>query len=160
MDTDTCQEFMQMIQYPTFLVSLLDRALADTNISLVPKEDKLFRNMNHAPLDLRKIFSFVFKTLPNSTNSLKDIYHHVIIVSKYCMCVFSTLNIRRQKKNTIALSEEQLEFLITRQYASTREWENMVESLLSQFNQTENLELIEKIRWSMKLTILTITEYF
>jgi hypothetical protein len=160
MPTNTCQQFMQIIQYPIFIISLLDKSLADTNNSLVPKEYKPYRNSKHKPLDVKKVFNYVFKTLPNNASSLKSIYHHVTIVSKYCMCVFSTLNYTIRKESRTALPEDHLELLITSQFAVTKEWETLIESLLTPFNQAENLDFIETIRWSMKLTILTITEYF
>ncbi|RCH95087.1 hypothetical protein CU097_003569 [Rhizopus azygosporus] len=161
MDPDTSLQFMQSIKYPSFLIALLDKALSDTDISLVDNAHKKFRNKKHVPLRLEKVLFYVLKTQPITCDSIDALYKHVLIVSKYCMCVFSTASICHKKrsgeKNT-ALSEEQLILLIEQQHTSLDKWETLIEELLAKF-PTADLNLIEKIRWAIKLTRLTITEY-
>ncbi|KAI9473571.1 MAG: hypothetical protein EXX96DRAFT_310502 [Benjaminiella poitrasii] len=165
MNADACQQFMQIIKYPTFLLMLGDKALADTDISQVPTEHRHFRNAPHVPLHLEKTFFYVLKTLPHDTQSLESIYRHVAIVSKYCMCVFSTATISHKRENTetnSALPESQLELLIIYQHQTIEEWEGMIEGLIQRvgFDSQQDLERVEEIRWAVKLTKLSIMEYF
>ncbi|KAI7900661.1 uncharacterized protein BX663DRAFT_439128 [Cokeromyces recurvatus] len=165
MDAESCQQLMQVIKYPTFLILLCDKALADTNIIKVPKEHQHYRNAPHVPLHLEKTFFYVLKTLPNDNNTLEGIYRHVAIVFKYCACVFSTATISHKRDITetnSALPEDQLILLITFQHQIIKEWENMVEELINNvgFSDQEDVELVEKIRWTVKLTKLSIIEYF
>jgi hypothetical protein len=162
MTSDGCQQFMQIIKYPTFLIALCDKALADTDVSKVGKEHRHFRNSPHVPLRLEKMFFYVFNTLPLTIDSLECIYRHIVIVAKYCMSVLSTATIRHKRNNTTintALSEGQLELLVTRQNEAS-DWEIEMEKLIHNSGCDLDLDMIEKIRWAMKLTILTLTEYF
>lgn len=161
MDAECCQQLMQVIKYPTFLIEICDKALSDTNVSRVEEPYRHFRNSSHMPLHLEKVLFYVFKTLPNS-DSLQDIYRHVSIVSKYCMCVLSTASIshkRASPETNSALSEDQLLLLITNQNQVLDDWEIMIEQEMHKNNEIRDLEIIEKICWTVKLTRLTITEY-
>lgn len=161
MNADRCQQLMQVTRYPTFLIEICDKALSDTNISKVDDAYKHFRNSSHVPLHLEKLLFYVFKTLPQS-DTLLDIYRHVSIVSKYCMCVLSTASVshkRASPETNSALSEDQLLLLITHQNEVLDDWEIMIEQEMNKKNKVLDLEIMEKIRWTVKLTKLTITEY-
>jgi hypothetical protein len=162
MSTDSCQQLMQIIKYPTFLIALCDKALADTDVSRVDKEHRHFRNSSHVPLKLEKIFFYVFRTLPHTTDNLESIYRHVAVVCKYCMSVLSAATVNHKRANTstnTALPEDQLELLVTRQ-SDVSDWEIEMEQLMHNSVPSLDLDTVEKIRWAMKLTILTLTEYF
>jgi hypothetical protein len=160
-DAESCQQFMQVIKYPTFLLQLCDQALSDTNVSRVEESYLNFRNQPHVPLHLEKLLFYVFKTLPNST-TLEGIYRHVCIVSKYCMCVLSTASINQKKQSNetnSAFSNEQLTLLVMNRNVVMDDWEIMLEQLMHSDSNNHDLEVIEKIRWAIKLTRLTIFEY-
>lgn len=160
MNAESCQQLMQVIKYPSFLIEICDRALADTDVSLVGPEYSHYRNTPHRPLHLEKVLFYVLKTLPHS-KLLPNIYRHVSIVSKYCMCVFSTASISHKKESpetNSALSEEELLLLITYQTEALDDWEIMLEQAMGN-DACYDLGIVEKIRWAIKLTRLTITEY-
>lgn len=162
MTADNCQQFMQTIKYPTFVIALCDKALADTDVSRVEKEYRHFRNSSHVPLKLDKIFFYTFSTLPHSTDNLEAIYRHIVVVSKYCMSVLSTATVNHKRFTAItnsALPEDQLELLVTRQN-DAQNWEMEMEQLIHNCGGDLDFDAIEKIRWAMKLTILTLSEYF
>lgn len=161
MDAESCQQLMQVIKYPTFLLQLCDLALADTNVSRVEEQYLNYRNKPHVPLNLNKLLFYVFKTLPNS-DTLEAIYRHVCIVSKYCMCVLSTASINQRKQNeetNSALSQDQLELMISVRNEVLDDWEIMLEQLMNDNPTNQDLEVMEEIRWSIKLTRLTLIEY-
>jgi hypothetical protein len=163
MTTDACQQFMQLIKYPSFLIALCDQALADTDTSKVPQEYKHFRKSKHRPLTLQKLFFYVFKTLPLEPDNLENIYRHVAIVSKYCMCVLSTATVSHKRNNSetnTALSMEQRELLVTDKDEVVMNWETAMERLLYENNFIGNLPTLEKIRWSITIIRVTLTEYF
>ncbi|KAL7334182.1 hypothetical protein PS15p_202988 [Mucor circinelloides] len=163
MTTDACQQFMQIIKYPSFILALCDLALADTDVSLVPEEHKHYRKLKHRPLTLQKLFFYVFKTLPLEPDSLENIYRHVAVVSKYCMCVLSTATVSHKRDNTetnTAFPSDQLELLISEKDEVVLHWENTIEKLLCDNKFIDDLETLEKIRWSMKIVKVTLTEYF
>ncbi|KAG2230745.1 hypothetical protein INT48_006333 [Thamnidium elegans] len=160
MNAESCQQLMQVIKYPTFLIELCDRALADTDVSLVEPQNVNFRNTPHKPLHLEKVLFYVLKTLPIS-KTLAGIYRHVTIVSKYCMCVFSTASISQKRESAEANSafdQEQLLLLVTCQNQVLDDWEISLEQIMGNCS-IYDLEIVEKIRWAIKLTRLTITEY-
>ncbi|GAA5807825.1 hypothetical protein MFLAVUS_001204 [Mucor flavus] len=160
MDAESCQQLMQAITYPTFLIEICDKALADTNVSQVEQQNLHFRSTHHKPLHLEKVLFYVLRTLPIS-KTLADIYRHVTIVSKYCMCVFSTASISQKRESAEANSafdQEQLLLLVTCQNEALDGWEISLENAIENCT-VYDLEIIEKIRWAIKLTRLTITEY-
>lgn len=159
MNAESCQQLMQVINYPTFLIEICDKALADTDVSLVEPRYLHYRSALHKPLHLEKVLFYVLKTLP-ILKTLPDIYRHVTIVSKYCMCVFSTASISQKRESpeaNSAFGEDQLELLVAHQSQALDDWEILLEQTMS--CPYENLEVVEKIRWAIKLTRLTITEY-
>lgn len=161
MDGESCQQLMQLIKYPTFLLEICDKALADVDISNVDSRYRLFCTKSHIPLHLEKVLFYVFRTVPIA-DTLEAIYRHVSIVSKYCMCVFSTASISHKRASTetnSAFAEEQLLLLITHQHEALNGWEEIMEKMMLTHNSIEDLEIIEKIRWTIKLTRLTVTEY-
>ncbi|KAI8642035.1 hypothetical protein BD408DRAFT_417233 [Parasitella parasitica] len=173
MNTDACQQFMQLVKYPTFILTLCDHALADTDVSNVPEEYRHFRKSKHKPLTLQKLFFYVFKTLPFEPESLESIYRHVAVVSKYCMCVLSTATISHKRdtsranaegsnaaRTNTAFPDDQLELLITEKDAAITNWEATIEKLLLDHKFVGDLPLLEKIRWSMKIVRVTLLEYF
>lgn len=160
MNAESCQQLMQVITYPSFLIEICDKALADTNVSQVELQNLHLRSAHHKPLHLEKVLFYVLKTLPIS-KTLADIYRHVTIVSKYCMCVFSTASISQKRESAEANSafdQEQLLLLVTCQNDALDAWEISLENVIENCLDY-NLEIIEKIRWAIKLTRLTITEY-
>ncbi|KAG1444110.1 hypothetical protein G6F46_012602 [Rhizopus delemar] len=163
MDPEACSQLMQAIKYPTFLIALLDKAVADTDVSRIESSYKKFRNKKHVPLRLEKVLFYVLKTEPN-TISPEALYRHALIVSKYCMCVLSTASIVHKRPTlceqvtNTALEEDQLILLIENHHQALDEWEARMEHCLAQF-KTIDLKLVEKIRWSVKLTRLTMAEY-
>lgn len=161
MNADCCQQLMQVIRYPTFVIEICDKALSDTNVSRVDDDHKHFRNSCHVPLRVEKLLFYVLKTLPLS-NDLQDLYRHVSIVSKYCMCVLSTASIshkRASSETNSALAEDQLLLLVTHQNEILDDWEIMIEEELHKDNRIPDLDITENIRWTVKLTKLTLTEY-
>ncbi|KAI8355712.1 hypothetical protein BD560DRAFT_455924 [Blakeslea trispora] len=163
MNTDVCQHFFQVIKYPSFIIALCDRALADVDVSCVEKQHLYFRNASHVPLHVEKLLFYVLKTQPHNKQSLESIYRHVAIVSKYCMCVFSTATISHKRDNAetnTAFPENQLELLVIQQHESLIAWEAMMEGLIANPEIEQDLDVLEKIRWSIKLTIVSMTEYF
>ncbi|RCH92449.1 hypothetical protein CU098_009551, partial [Rhizopus stolonifer] len=160
MEPETCAQLMQAIQYPTFLIGLLDKALADTDVSNVDKEYKKYRLFRHKPLRLEKVLFYVLSTLPN-TNDIEALYRHTLVVSKYCMSVFSTASVihkQDSQETNSALDQEQFMLLIEHQNEALDKWEKMLEERLDEL-KTADLKIVEKIRWSIKLTRLTILEY-
>ncbi|KAI8987415.1 hypothetical protein BDF20DRAFT_904540 [Mycotypha africana] len=163
MSTDICQQLMQSIKYPSFLIALCDKAVSDTDISKVEEQHKHYRHTQHVPLHLEKLFFYVLKTLPHDKKNLDSIYRHVAIVSKYCMAVFATATVRHKRENSgtnSALPESQLELLIMHQHEAVEKWETMIENLIDDARFRKDLDTIEQIRWAIKLTRLTMTEYF
>lgn len=163
MTTDSCQQFMQLIKYPSFLIALCDQAFADADISNVSKEYRVFRKTKHKPLTLQKLFFYVFKTLPLEPNNLENIYCHVALVAKYCLCVLATATVSHKRDSTetnTAFPSDQLELLITDKDQVVQEWEVMIERLLEKKEFIGNIPMLEKIRWSIKIVRVTLTEYF
>ena len=161
MEADSRHQLLQVIKYPTFSIEICDKVLSDVDISNVDEKYRPYIALPHIPLRLEKLFLFVFKTLP-STETLQGIYSHVSIVSKYCMCVFSTATISHKsdnKETNSAFSEEQLLLLISNQDTVLNEWEESIEDLLLNYDCYEEIALMEKIRWTIKLTKLTVLEY-
>ncbi|KAF1798531.1 hypothetical protein FB192DRAFT_1391990 [Mucor lusitanicus] len=163
METDACQQFMLIIKYPSFLLALCDLALADTDVSIVPKEHKHYRKQKHRPLRLEKLLFYVFKTLPLKPDNLENIYRHIVVVSKYCMCAFITATVRHQRNNTdrtfTAFPGDQLELLIGKKDETVLHWQNAIEKLLRDNKSTGDLLLLQKIRWSVKIVKVTLTSY-
>ncbi|KAI8076691.1 uncharacterized protein B0P05DRAFT_545475 [Gilbertella persicaria] len=163
MDTAACQQFFQLVKYPSFIIALCDKALADVDVSKVKKTHRHFRNTKHVPLHLEKLFYYVLRTQPHDKKSLESIYRHVAIVSKYCMCVFSTATVNQKRdsaETNTAFPEKQLELLVSLQHEALEGWEVMIENLVNNKQLEQNLDLLENIRWSVKLTVLSMTEYF
>lgn len=163
MTTDACQQFMQIIKYPSFILALCDLALADTDVSHVPEEHKHYRKQKHRPLTLQKLFFYVFQTLPLEPDNLENIYRHVAVVSKYCMCVLSTATVSHKRDNAetnTAFPSDQLELLISEKDEVVLHWENTIDKLLHDNKFTDDLPTLEKIRWSIKMVKVTLTEYF
>ncbi|KAI8375686.1 hypothetical protein EDC96DRAFT_551476 [Choanephora cucurbitarum] len=163
MSTEACQHFFQVIKYPSFIIALCDKALADADTSLVEQQYLHYRNAAHVPLHVEKLLFYVLKTQPHDKQSLDSIYRHVAIVSKYCMCVFSTATISHKRDNAetnTAFPEDQLELLVVQQHESLTAWEAIIEGLITNPQIEQDFDLLEKIRWSIKLTIVSMTEYF
>ncbi|KAK4516368.1 uncharacterized protein ATC70_011339 [Mucor velutinosus] len=163
MTTDASQQFMQIIKYPSFILALCDLALADADVSMVPEEHRHYRKQKHRPLTLQKLFLYAFKTLPLQPDNLESIYRHIAVVSKYCMCVLSTATVSHKRDNTetnTAFPSDQLELLIGEKDEVMVDWENTIEKLLRDNKFTGDLPTLAKIRWSMKMVKITLTEYF
>lgn len=161
MNTESCQQLMQIIKYPTFLIEICDKSLSDVDISNVDSKYRVYCSIPHTPLRLEKLLFYAFKTVPLQ-DTLEDIYRHISIVSKYCMCIFSTASIshkRDNKETNSAFSEEQLILLVTTQHAALDEWEQLIEDMLLNYDTIDQIDIIEKIRWTVKLTKLTVLEY-
>ena len=59
-----------------------------------------------------------------------------------------------------AFPSDQLELLISEKDEVVLHWENTIEKLLCDNKFIDDLETLEKIRWSMKIVKVTLTEYF
>ncbi|KAI9262742.1 hypothetical protein BY458DRAFT_514866 [Sporodiniella umbellata] len=161
MTAEGCAQLMQAIQYPSFLIQLLDKALADTDISQVSRPYRKLRATPHRPLHLEKMLFYVLATVPN-TDTLEALYRHVLIVTKYCLLVLSTASVGHQQcsnETNTALDRDQLILWIESYHQALEGWEESMECRLAAYSSEACLPIVEKIRWSIKLTRLTLSEY-
>lgn len=160
MDARDGLRFLELIEYPSFIISLGDKMFDKCDYSQVSKEYKRFRGTKHIPLDLHKLVFYVFAILPSKPYRLDSILCHVQLVLKYCNSVFSTCTLHHigSTMTSSALSSETLSLLNQHKENLSRKWKDDMEALVAA-SADKDTSLKEKIGFCIRLTQVSFCTY-
>ncbi|CDS09049.1 hypothetical protein LRAMOSA10409 [Lichtheimia ramosa] len=167
LDIDGCATLMQVIRSTTFLATLCDMHLSDSDCSKVPEKCKVLRKASIYNVD--KLFRFNLWTRPLYLDELNDVYRHVLIIywrfTTFIHERYMRFEVRSSSDNVVhnkvltALTDEQRERIIVSSVDAGEKWHNhvedMIQQVLSMNPEQENAKmLIQQIRQTAKLLVM------
>ncbi|KAL9541151.1 hypothetical protein MBANPS3_009284 [Mucor bainieri] len=152
--------FLDIIEYPSFIILLDDKMFGKCDHSRVPEEFKNFRRTQHIPLDLHKLMFYVFSVLPLKPYTQDRILCHVQLVLKYCNSVFAASTIQHgdSSMGSSAFSAEALSELNEHKETVISKWVSGMETLVAACTD-KNSALEEKIEICLRLTRVSLCTY-
>ncbi|KAI7875389.1 hypothetical protein K492DRAFT_210975 [Lichtheimia hyalospora FSU 10163] len=167
LDIDGCATLMQVIQCTTFLATLCDMHLSDSDCSKVPDKCKVLRKASIYNLD--KLFRFNLWTRPLYLDELNDVYRHVLIIywrfTTFIHERFARFEVRSSTDNVVhkkmltALTDEQRERIIVSTADAGEKWHRHVETMIQEAlsmdpDQVDADMLSQQIRQTAKLLVM------
>ncbi|KAI9278728.1 hypothetical protein BDA99DRAFT_492974 [Phascolomyces articulosus] len=171
LDVDSCANLIEIIKCTTFLSSICDLYLSDSDCSCVPDQYMHLRNGRNATFLVEKLLHFNMKTRPINLESLEDIYRHVmIVVWRYTLYMNERLircDVTRTRENgsrvvlnkqVSSITDEQKIEIIVDGPDALDHWKQHVNEMIKQVNvnnngqKSEHDQILERqINWTIQL---------
>ncbi|KAI7854849.1 hypothetical protein BDC45DRAFT_507079 [Circinella umbellata] len=173
LDVESCANLIETIQCTTFISTLCDLYLSDSDCSCVPDRYMYLRNGAHTAHLVEKLLFFNMKTKPVRLESIEDVYRHVMMVKWRYMLYMHERSLRADiiktkkdgshvviSKGISSVSDEQKIEIIVDGPEAVDHWKEHVNNMVNQVssrtspNNTNNeydQALKRKIHWAIQL---------